>query len=242
MDRSPVYFDLIEALGQPGCAVCRLALRDVHRSLDSLLYEYVNEPETNDSFRQTRGLCNEHSWQLRQFKGAVLGVTILYEAVLDEVLKTIMSATVTPSSRLARWLGANGEQSAASLADRLEPEASCIACKVLEQSEARCIKLLTEHAADKRVEQALRDSDGLCLPHFRQALRAADGSSNAGLLVTIQQDIWTRLQGELNLFMAKYDAQHAGEPVGAEGTSWQRTIARMSGEKGAVGQRRKEQD
>ena len=239
MDRSPVYFDLIEALGQPGCAICRLALRDVHRSLDSLLYEYVNEPETNDSFRKMRGLCNEHSWQLRQFKGSVLGIAILYEAVLDEVLNTVDNAAVTPSSRLGRLLGGNGETSAASLAERLEPEAPCSACVVLEHGESRYVRLLGDHAADKRVEHALRHSDGLCLPHFRQALRATSGTVNAGLLIAVQRAIWSNLKDEVNLFMVKYDAQHSGEPMGAEGTSWQRVIARMAGEQHAFGQRRK---
>lgn len=239
MDRSPIYFDLIEALGQPGCAVCRLALRDVHRYLDSLLYEYVNEPETNDAFRQMRGLCNEHSWQLRQFKGSVLGIAILYEAALDEVLKIVDGATVRSSSRLSRLLGAGGEYSAAALAERLEPEMPCAACHVLEQGETRYVKLLSDHAADKRVEHALRHSEGLCLPHFRQALRAANGSDNAGLLISIQRILWSKLKDDLNLFMRKYDAQHAGEPMGEEGTSWQRAIARLAGEKNAFGQRRK---
>jgi hypothetical protein len=239
VDRSPIYFDLIEALGQPGCALCRLVLRDVHRYLDSLLYEYVNEPETNETFRKMRGLCNEHSWQLRQFKGSVLGIAILYEAVLDEVLNTLDGATVRPSSRLARLLGAGGEFSGAALAERLEPEAPCLACRVLEQGETRYVKLLSDHAADTRVEHALRHSEGLCLPHFRQALRAASGSDNVGLLTAIQRAIWSKLRDDLNLFMTKYDAQHAGEPMGEEGISWQRAIAQMAGEKNAFGQRRK---
>jgi hypothetical protein len=35
------YFDLVEAFGKPGCAVCNLLLRDADRFLDSILYEYV---------------------------------------------------------------------------------------------------------------------------------------------------------------------------------------------------------
>lgn len=238
MDRSLVYFDLIEAFGQPGCAICRLALRDVQRHLDSLLYEYVNEPETNDTFRRMRGLCNAHSWQLRTFRGSVLSISILYEAALDEVIRTIDQATVIPSSRLGRLLGASGEMSAAALAERLEPQAPCTACTMLDEGEARYLRLLGDHAADRRVEHAYRASEGLCLPHFRGALRAANGSENAGLMIMIQRAVWSKLKGELNLFMDKYDARHAGEPVGDEGTSWQRTIARLAGEWNAFGQRR----
>lgn len=232
------YFDLVEAFSKPGCAICNLTLRNVHRHLDSLLYEYVNEPDTNNAFRSGRGLCNEHSWQLRQFKATVLGVSILYEAVLDEVLKIVEGATVTAQSRLARLLGTQSEQSAAALAAQLEPETPCIACTVLENSEATYIQILHQHFGESELEKAYRASEGLCLPHFRQLLRAANGSQHAPLFVSIQREIWLKLKDEVNLFMTKNDFNHAHEPIGAEGTSWQRAIARMAGEKGVFGTRR----
>lgn len=234
------YFDLLEAFGQPGCAICTLTLRNVHQTLDSLLYEYVNEPETNDAFRQSRGLCGEHSWQLRQFKSTVVGVSILYEAVLDEVLKIVERATVTPQSRVARLLGTQNEQSASRLADQLEPETPCLACETLQQSEARYCQIIRQQLGDTRLQHAYRDSDGLCLPHFRQLLREASGSEHIELLIAMQRDIWAKLKDEVNLFITKNDFNHAGEPIGAEGTSWQRAIVRMAGEKGVFGLRRGE--
>lgn len=56
------YFDLIDYFPQPGCAICNLLRRNVDRSLDALLYEYVGDPDSHRVFRQRRGLCNEHSW------------------------------------------------------------------------------------------------------------------------------------------------------------------------------------
>lgn len=229
------YFDLLEAFGQQGCAVCNLTLRDVHQHLDSLLYEYVTEPDTNDAFRRGRGLCGEHSWQLRQFKSTVVGVSILYEAVLDEVLQIVERATVTPQSRVARLLGTQNEQSASRLADQLEPETPCIACEVLQASEARYCQILRQQLGDSHLQQAYSDSEGLCLPHFRQLLREANGSEYVEWLVAIQREIWAKLKDEVNLFITKNDFNHAHEPIGAEGTSWQRAIARMAGEKGVFG-------
>jgi hypothetical protein len=232
------YHDLIQAFGEPGCAVCKLALRDVYRHLDSMLYEYVTEPETNDRFRGSRGLCNAHSWQLRQFKTTVLGVSILYEAVLDEVLKIVDGSAMRPQSKLARWLGGQSEDSPAHLADELEPDLPCSACTMLEQGETRSLQILRQHIGEAELKQAYRNSEGLCLPHFRQLLRATNGSAHAPLFLSIQRDIWTRLKDEVTLFIAKNDYQHKGEPVGLEGTSWQRAIARMSGEEGVFGLRR----
>lgn len=238
METSFVYHNLIEAFGEEGCAVCRLALRDVHRHLDSLLYEYVTEPTTNTAFRRSRGLCNEHSWQLRQFKSTVLGVSILYDAALDEVVKLLDAAAVTPQSRLSRWLGGQHEDSPAHLADALEPEIPCEACTILEAGEQRTITVLREHSGDAALMDAYRASEGLCLPHFRMLLRALDGSEHAPRYVAIQRDIWARLKAEVALFIDKNDYQWSGDPIGQEGTSWQRAIARIAGEKGVWGLRR----
>ena len=212
----------------------------MHRHLDSLLYEYVTEPQTNDAFRRGRGLCNQHSWQLREFKGTVLGISILYEAVLDEVLQIIEATQVMPQPKIKRLLGAQGEGSASRLADQLEPEAHCVACEILEASEARSVQILRQHIAEAQLQQAYRASEGLCLPHFRQLLRATSGSEYVEFIVSTQRDIWRKLKDEVTLFITKNDFNHAGEPVGAEGTSWQRAIARMAGEKGVFGVRRAE--
>jgi hypothetical protein len=79
------YFDLIVTFATPGCAVCNLVLSDVDQYLDSLLYEYVNERETHRTFRASRGLCNEHSWQILRYSGSSLGIAILSHAVIDEL-------------------------------------------------------------------------------------------------------------------------------------------------------------
>jgi len=51
------YFDLIDIFSQPGCAICNLLRRNVDRSLEALLYEYVGDPDSHQTFRQRRGLC-----------------------------------------------------------------------------------------------------------------------------------------------------------------------------------------
>src|SRR6185369_1004968 len=102
------YYDLIETFPRPGCAVCNLLLRDSERHLDSLLYEYILDIETHRHIRAARGLCNEHTWQLKKYVGGALGIAILYEAELDEVQR-IVEQTLPESiaSRLGRLFGSN---------------------------------------------------------------------------------------------------------------------------------------
>ena len=101
------YYDFLQYFAQPGCLVCNLIERDVHRYLDSLMYEYVNAPMTHEAMRASRGLCGQHSSQLVDYGASVLGISILESAILDEILTiTAGSGGGSALSRLrARLIG-----------------------------------------------------------------------------------------------------------------------------------------
>ncbi|HLY27135.1 MAG TPA: DUF6062 family protein [Aggregatilineales bacterium] len=231
------YYDLTETLSEPGCAVCALCVRDVSSFLDSLLYERVNEPETHLAFRARRGLCNEHGWQLLDYKGGVVGIAVLYQATLDEALKALRNASpmeALPSS-FVRRLGGSGALPGVPMAERLESTGSCPACRILGESEARYVRTFCEHIGDERLQESYNVSDGLCLPHFRVVLRGVRSADDLQYIVATQKDIWDRLKAELAEFIDKNDYRRTHESVGPEGDSWRRTIARMAGEKGLFG-------
>jgi hypothetical protein len=231
------YFDLIEMFTEPGCAVCNLLHRDVDRLLDSLLYERVNDPDSHRAFRASRGLCNQHGWQLARYRGGSLGVAILYQATLDEVLKIIEQnpAQVAMQSAVPRFLSANAEAAGSLLADRLEPTEPCMACALLADSESDYVQVFSQYVADSRLQDGYRASDGLCLPHFRQALRKIRRADHLQQLTAMQTTIWTSLKAELGEFIDKNDHRRAHEAMGGERDSWQRAIGRMSGEEGMFG-------
>ncbi len=215
------YFDLLEAFSQPGCAVCRLLERDVERYLDTLLYEYPTDPTTQNQFRASRGLCHTHTWQLPGFN-SVLPTAVLYNAALDEVLQVLRR---TPPTERGRRRGSNA------LADALEAQKPCPACVLRDGAEQRYLKIMGEYAAEERFGVGFRQSEGLCLPHFRGALRLARGAAQQQALAEVQVEQYSKLKRELETFLHKMDA-HYHEKIGAEATSWQRTLARMVGEKG----------
>jgi Family of unknown function (DUF6062) len=213
------YFDLVETFAEPGCALCNLLLRDADRFLDSLLYEHVTDPDIHRKFRASRGLCNEHSWQLIRHKGNSLGIAVLYGAVIDEVMKLIDQP---PRARR-------------SLADRLEPTGPCMACRLLADAEKRFIQVLIEYIADPKLDTAYRASDGLCLPHFRETLRQTRDLDRQQTLLAIQKAIWSRLRTDLEEFEAKNDYRRIHEPMGTEGNSWVRAIGAVVGAEGVFG-------
>ncbi len=232
------YYDLIEACGQPGCPVCALLLRDAHRYLDAMLYEYVTKPATNEAFRAARGLCNVHNWQLMDFGAQVLGVAILQDAALDEVLKLIAANPAQVQSTLSRWLGPTAKNSPAALADKLEPERSCPVCDTLAAAELRYLEAVSDYLNDDRFQAAFRDSAGLCLPHFRTALRQISQPAALETLLTLQVGIWRGLKDDLETFITKNDYRYAGEPMGKERDSWRRALGSLAGKKGVFGPRR----
>lgn len=224
------YYDLIEAFREGGCAVCRMVDRDARRFLDSLLYEYVNTPDTHAAMRAGRGLCAEHSGQLVEYGASVLGIAILHAAVLDELLKVTAAAPVKGG-----WGRRGG---GAALADKLEPVGVCMACQSLQRSENQHTGALARHIEEPALLQAYRASEGLCLPHFRAVLRAAPDAGRADSLVTIQTDMWRKLKAELDTFADKYDSNHAENVMGAEGDSWRRATRLVAGLRSVFGLRR----
>jgi uncharacterized protein DUF6062 len=240
--RTPfAYFDLVETFPKPGCAVCNLLQRDVQQFIDNLLFEYANEPGLRREFSNARGMCIEHGLMLKNNKiGNVIGINRLYQDALDDLLailddKPVGSVEPTPFQRLLRSpVKADGD----SLADLLEPTEGCIACGRLEAFETMYMQMFDRYMLDERFLDSYSRSNGVCLPHFRKALRHIQSPEGAQALVRLQRDIWRSLRSEMALFYEKQNYEHIGEAIGAEGDSWIRAILRLAGERGVFGLRR----
>lgn len=227
------YHDILDVLAGDGCAICTLVKRDVDRYFDALLYEYVTEFDVQDQFRAARGLCNPHAWQITQYSGNALGITILCDVALDEVL-SIVEKTPTRSSPMQRLFKNSPAQA---LSENLAPTAPCSACRALDESEARHLQILQQHLGDAKLIEKFAESDGLCLPHFRNLLSLTQQEEQSTRLIELQKSIWKRLKTELETFIHKYNFEYAGETMGKEGGSRFRAIRSLSGEKEFYGRR-----
>lgn len=232
------FYDLIETFAKPGCAVCNLLQTETSRLLDSILYEYTTDSGIQADFRDSRGLCDEHGHQLAQM-GNALGIAVLYEHPLNEVLRILRRSAPGGSSQQRLMNRLFPQNPNVAIIDALTPTKPCIACKMQSGNEARYVKILSDFVDDERMTGAFRASDGLCLPHFTQVLQNTYDASRSRLLIAVQSEIWTRLRDELREFMRKNDYQHADEAITAtEGTSWRRAVARLAGERGVFSSRR----
>jgi hypothetical protein len=215
---SHAYY-LSQAFDQPGCPICRLTADSVHHYLEALMYEYVNKPPTHMAVRAARGFCPMHAWHvLEQINASALGIAILYEGLVRNMLKDM--GEVTPDS---------GRRQVAQATSAIKPREACPACTHRDTIENHLLRNLLEHLKQEEFANRFRQSAGLCLPHLRQALDQQGAMAAKALLITIQQDIWSRLQRDLAEFVRNNDYRLIREEMGDEGTSPRRAIEQMSG-------------
>jgi hypothetical protein len=196
----------------------------------------VNEPDSARLFRAARGLCNEHAWQLITYRGGAVGVAILYQATVDEVLKIMEHApSKSPNSfGLSRLLKDNTVK-ADLLSDDLQPTVACMVCHLLSSSEQDYVGVFSRYIGDTPLQEAYKVSDGFCLPHFRLVLEQSYSPEMLRNIISIQKNIWETLRTDLEEFVDKNRNERMHETMGVEGDSWQRAIGQMAGAKGVFG-------
>jgi hypothetical protein len=220
MSKDRTYLALLQACAEPGCPLCRMSLRAVRSHLDSIMYEYVNDPGMRSALIDARGYCNEHASWLAEGRGRELGVAIVYRDVVANV-HDVLQSTPPDMRRYAR-----------ELLERLRPAAECPACVYRRETEDRMLGVLLVHLDREELRAALDGFAGLCLPHFERGLELGQKSPALGRLVSYQVRALARLRDELAEFIRKNDYRFANEGFGDEGDSWLRALAAVSGQHG----------
>ncbi|MCL4534680.1 MAG: DUF6062 family protein [Bacteroidetes bacterium] len=215
MDRDTTYFELYDALGQPGCPICWLESRAEQRYVQTLLREGVNDPDARERIRQTGGFCPEHA-RLLIDEGDALGSAIICQNLVRHLLDSLQ---VVQSSRKPR-------QSA-----MLMPQGICVACAAGDQSAGRYLRALLQCASSPEISSRLEGGDGLCLPHLRQAAQVCSDYRAMQALAATQSEVLRRLEEELAEFIRKKDYRFAHEPYGHEADSWMRALRMLAGSK-----------
>jgi len=232
MDRTVSYYDLLEALGQEGCPVCRLGLDAVDRYVEAIDYESVGDPDLGERLRASLGFCNVHAHQwLRQ--AHVLGTATIYVGVLSRLLAELRALPFQPSTFLAgvaAFLGPHARQS--SEGGRLVPSGRCPACQVLAETEEMLIRTLLATLPEPAFRDAYAGSAGLCLPHLRAALGQAGSEATFAILREVAVAQEERLLAELREVIRKHDYRFRHEPAGTERGAGERAVHHVVGAAG----------
>ncbi len=211
-----------EALEAGGCPLCRLQHRAENRFLDSLTYERILDQETRNNLKASRGLCEPHARAWREVRGSALGIAIVYEIAIKDLLEDSRASSTSGLFGLTR-LGTED------VAEALEAGAPCPACKVGADTVARYTRVLLHDVQDAEIQAALEAAGGLCLPHLRFVLRRRGPERAQQRVLEIQRRVWQSLRAELQEFIRKNDYRFRDEPKGDERDSWLRAIDAVVG-------------
>ncbi len=215
--------ELQETLEQGGCPLCRLTARAEKAFLASLTYERILDLGTREELKRSRGMCLRHARAWREVHGSALGIAIVYEITIKDLLRDTELELESP---LKFW---ETRPTPAQLAEELEPLALCPACQRGADTAARFANVLLQDIHQESVRVALEQAGGLCLPHLRLTLTTRGSVEAKHLLLAVERRAWASLRIELQEFIRKNDYRFRDEPQGSERDSWLRALDALVG-------------
>jgi len=201
-ERHSTFYNLADALGRPGCALCRLTAKAVQDDLNALLYENVNDPGARRAMTDALGFCAAHAGLAAQLNDA-FGIAILYEALCREA-----------AARTGR-----GEQPA---------QRDCPACRVARETGRRYADEFCGRLGETDLREKFLASDGFCLAHFQIVAQRITDEAARALVQSHQAATFRALADQLAAFIKKHDYKQTA-PFGPEADAWQRALEKFAG-------------
>jgi len=223
-EHDTLYYELRDALQIDGCPLCHLGRRAATRTIDTLNYEGVNDPGLRRALRNAYGLCHRHAWEWTAMRGSPLGIAIVYQNLVNDLIETL--ADRQPIAARAR-AGRRGT------ATRLTVGGRCLACQAEDAAIQRYGLTLLAHLDQPELADAYVRGGGLCLPHLRVVLGQADDVQSRAVQGW-QLTVYRRLGAQLVEFIRKHDHRFSQEPFGVEMDSWTRAVGALTNERDAI--------
>ena len=217
MDKHTTYYGVLEAMRDAkGCPLCKLEADSVHRYLDSLLYESVNDTGVRADLIRAKGYCRRHAQKLTKM-GNAFGIAILYQdqvRLFAEFLDGLPDAPPKSLRQIHNWQRAE----------------FCPACRTQSECRSRYTSTLIGGLADEEMRSAYASGPGLCVPHFLYALKETRDAEVYRFLVAQERVKIGALLHDLQEFRRKHDYRFSHEGFGNESDSWLRAVKLIVGE------------
>jgi hypothetical protein len=233
---SRTYFDLLDALRQPGCAVCRLVNDAVRQHVDMFVYENINNLARREEIRAARGYCSVHTSLFTNAHGRLLSLATLEQDVLKNVLREIAAVIGDRedgkpdllSGLSSFFSGARGgvRGVAQSIREALLPRRSCPLCDYERSQEGVMLGTLLQFIEDPDMAAAFERSSALCLPHFYAALGMP---GKLDRVIEVEYTMLTELKGQIDQYVHKRNAAYEDEEIGEEADSPLRAARILAG-------------
>lgn len=225
MGHSTTHYDLLDAFKETGCPVCGLALRAVSHYIDSINYEFVNDPGFRSEIEPAWGFCNAHAqqWLLHAHP---LSTALIYEAVLGRVRAELKRVRYEEGffANASSFLGLGKGRTGGAARGDLRPVGQCPACRTREQQERTTVDVITEGLGEPSFRAAYVASNGLCLPHLRLALEMVTNQEDFATLRDNAVAKYDQISRQLREIIRKHDYRFRDEPTGEERGATERAV------------------
>ncbi len=224
------YFKLFDRLDGPGCPICGIVIEDSRAYLDSVLYERVTDVPTRMGLRDSFGLCNLHTWQLRGVPASSapdLGFAIIAKDLLSRFQRLAGEPPPAGQRTLKAWLGRTRSR----LRTRLK-RSRCPACVHAARSESIHLRQLLDLFGEADFLEKYRNSRGICLPHFLRVEEGHPAHPHFADLLDIQLRRAQALYDTLDRFIEKHDHCAREGITPAEANAWTHTMEFLGGKRG----------
>ena len=221
------YFKLFDRLDKPGCPVCGIVIDDSRAYLDSVLYERVTDVPTREGLRESFGLCNPHTWLLRDLPASSapdLGFAIIARDLLNRFKRMAAETGPRPRRSFGAWF-----TRARSRGLKRTP---CPACVHAARSESVHLQQLLDLLGETAFSEKYSRSAGICLPHF--LIAGEDHPDHAHFPQLREQQIRNAgsLHDTLDRFTENHDHRAKDEITPAEARAWTDAMEFLSGKRG----------
>ena len=227
--KSSAYHELIEAMSQPGCPICRLVDRAARQYVDVFFYENVTNVERRAEIREARGYCSAHG-ALLAGHARMLGIAIIQHDVINDVLREVdrvLTQTRAQRRPLDHLIGASMRRA---VLGAVKPKRLCPLCEYEREQAGMLLRTLAGEMHDEAMHQAFARSSGLCLPHLQALLQLRDVDAHRlRLLLQIERDILKALKADLEEFLTKSNGSYEHASMGKEADSPLRATRLVSG-------------
>lgn len=194
IEKHSLYYNIKDACESKYCPICFLLDKKERQYIESIFYEYVNDPLLRKKLRDAQGLCQGHVKLFLKY-GDAFALAIFANDLVHNFIED--------------W-------------NEHIKLSECSLCKSFMQNEKRLVDAFVEYLALEKFWQALENSTGLCLQHFYMTYQQCPDKKMKIRLLNWQKQMFSRHKELLGSFIDKNNASCPHDDINVdEGQSYQ---------------------
>ncbi|MHB1687151.1 MAG: DUF6062 family protein [Ignavibacteriaceae bacterium] len=237
--RSLSWVQLSDAFKEEGCPICGLMEKSIKKYFDFLLYEYVLDASVHKKLIEAYGLCNTHTWQLKEAElkqySDGFGVATILETTLHKEIRALDSIDeikYIPNERFAFKRRKGIREYIRKITEKLTPQKECIGCMQQKHTESYYTHEMIRISEDKEFQKLYEDGKILlCRPHFVFLINEITEKHKIDYFIQQQKIKLSKLSKDIGEFIRKHYYRFKNEMTEEDRKSWIKLLEHLGGKK-----------